>query len=81
MLITYKLKFLPSHSFCFRRKVNEHETELTVMKLPTNYVESMCKIPDKSVLPESEGTSATYKDQPFLGQTYAYKAWRRRANQ
>ena len=52
-----------------RRNVNEHETELTVMKLPTKDVESMCKDPEEFVLLDSKSTGATFKDQPFLGQT------------
>ena len=63
-----------------REKVNEHDTKITDMKLPTNDVESTLKIVDESVLLESKGTSATYKDQPFLGQTDARRAWPKRAN-
>ena len=69
--------YISSHSFCLRRNVNEHETELTVMKLPTKDVESMCKDPEESVLLDSKSTSATFKDQPFLGQT---RAWPKRTN-
>ena len=50
------------------------------MKLPTNNVESTCKILDESVLLESKGTSSTCKDQHFLGQTDARRAWPKRAN-
>ena len=80
VLMIIKLKYLPSHSFCLGEKVNEHDTKITDMKLPTNDVESTLKIVDESVLLESKGTSATCKDQPFLGQTDARRAWPKRAN-
>ena len=80
VLLIIKLKYLPSHSFCLREKVNEHDTEITDMKLPTNNVESTLKIVDESVLLESKGTSATCKDHPFLGQTDARRAWPKRVN-
>ena len=80
VLLIFKLKYLPSHSFCLREKVNEHNTKITDMKLPTNDVESTLKIVDESVLLESKGTSATCKDHPFLGQTDARRAWPKRAN-
>lgn len=57
-----------SHSFCLKRTVNEHETAVTVLKLPTTDVEE--SVPLKSV-----GGSTTQKDQTFLGQTDAMMAW------
>ena len=64
-----KLKIKSSHSFCLKRRVDEHETTVTVLKLPTKDVK------EESVPLNSGGGSTTRKDQTFLGQTDAVLAW------
>lgn len=81
VLFILKSKYRSSHSFCLRRKVNEHETELTVLKLPTNDVESTTKGQRKSVTLLSDGANDTFKDQNFLGQTDACMAWPKTVSQ
>lgn len=66
-IIKFKLKTY--HSFCSKRTVDERETAVTVLKLPTKDVE------EESVPHNSGGGSTTYKDQTFLGQTDAVMAW------
>ena len=76
----FKSKCQSSHSFCLRGTVNEHETGITVLKLPTNdVVESKTTGEEKrkSVTLDSGSVSATFKDQNFLGQTDASMAWPR----
>lgn len=58
-----------SHSFCSKRTVGEHETAVTVLKLPTKDGE------EESVPLNSGSGSTTRKDQTFLGQTDAMMAW------
>ena len=62
-----------SHSFCLKRTVGEHETAVTVLKLPTQDVRSN-DIEESAPL-HSESGSSTNKDQSFLGQTDAVLAW------
>lgn len=64
-----KLKLKSYHSFCLKRTVDEHETAVTVLKLPTQDAK------EESVPLNSGGGSTTYKDQTFLGQTDAVLAW------
>ncbi|MCG8035340.1 MAG: hypothetical protein JAY75_05540 [Candidatus Thiodiazotropha taylori] len=64
-----KLRLKTYHSFCLKRTVDEHETAVTVLKLPTKDVE------EESVPHSSGGGSTTRKDQTFLGQTDAVLAW------
>ena len=62
-----------SHSFCLKRTVGEHETAVTVLKLPTQDVRSN-DIEESAPLNSKSGSS-TNKDQSFLGQTDAVLAW------
>ena len=62
-----------SHSFCLRGTVGEHETAVTVLKLPTQDVRSN-DIEESAPLNSKSGSS-TNKDQSFLGQTDAVLAW------
>ena len=61
-----------------RRTVNEHQTGITVLKLPTNdVVESKAAGEEKlkSVTLDSGSVIATFKDQNFLGKADASMAW------
>ena len=62
-----------SHSFCLKGTVGEHETAVTVLKLPTQDVRSN-DIEESAPLNSKSGSS-TNKDQSFLGQTDAVLAW------
>ena len=65
----FKSKCQSSHSFCLRGTVNEYETGITVLKLPTNdVVESKTTGEEKlkSVTLDSGSASATFKDQISL---------------
>ena len=54
-----------SHSFCLKGTVGEHDTAVTVLKLPTQDVRSN-DIEESAPLNSKSGSS-TNKDQSFLG--------------
>lgn len=79
IILFYILRFKckSSHSLCLRRSVDEHETSVTVLKLPTdNDVKCQTAVDiEQSVPLNSESGSITSKDQKFLRQTDALLAW------